>query len=147
MKWIAFRSREHETDAERARWSGCRMARLIRIRAHLVRHYSARALADHNVSNANTSLVFPEDPDLRQLSGKRIPLTFGPRNPKSRGGHPVLVDPEAEVINIYRFRHLRVKLGAWIENCDVPRVREALDVQYDEPGILELSKRNAIELP
>jgi len=99
------------------------------------------------VSNAITSLVFPEDPDLKQLSGKRIPLTFGPPHPKSRGGHPILVDPEADVINIYRFRDLRVRLGACIETSDVARVREALGVQDDEPGILELSKRNVIELP
>jgi hypothetical protein len=92
-------------------------------------------------------LVFPKDPDLEQLSGKRIPLTFGPPHPKSRGGHPILIDPEAEVINIYRFRDLRVKLGAWIETSDVLRVREALGIPDDEPGIVELSKTDAIELP
>jgi hypothetical protein len=106
-----------------------------------------QTLADDDVSNADTILVFPEDPDLKQLSGKRIPLTFGPPHPKSRGGHPILVDPEADAVNIYKFRDLRVKLGAWMESSDVRRVREALGVPDDEPGILELSKRSAIELP
>jgi hypothetical protein len=65
----------------------------------------------------------------------------------SRDAHPILVDPEAEVINIYRFRDLRVKLGAWIETSDLLGVRKALGVPDDEPGIVELTKPDAIDLP
>lgn len=104
-------------------------------------------LADQPVSNANTTLVFPPDPDLKQLSGKRIPLTFGPPHPKSRGGHPILVDPDAEVVTLEVFHRLRVKLGAWIETDDPARVREALGVHDDEPGLVVVAARAATELP
>jgi hypothetical protein len=104
-------------------------------------------LADQPVSNADTALVFPLDPDLKHLSGKRIPLTFGPPHPKSRGGHPILVDPEADVVTLEIFRRLRVKLGAWIETDDPARVREALGVREDEPGLVEVAARGATELP
>jgi hypothetical protein len=98
------------------------------------------------VSNENTSLVFPVDPDLKQLSGKRIPLTFGPPHPK-HGGHSILVDPEAEVVTFEVFRHLRARLGVRIETNDLARVREALGVNGDEPGLVLLSTSKARELP
>ena len=98
------------------------------------------------MSNANTSLVFPLDPDLKQLSGKRIPLTFGPPHPKSRGGHPILVDPDAEVVTLEAFRRLRAKLGARIETSDPERVREALGVHDEEPGVAVLTVRGTTEL-
>jgi hypothetical protein len=104
-------------------------------------------LAEQFVSNANTTLVFPSDPDLKQLSGKRIPLTFGPPHPKSRGGHPILVDPEADVVTLEAFRRLRVKLGARIETDDLARVREALGVRDDEPGLVLVTARSVTELP
>jgi hypothetical protein len=85
-------------------------------------------------------LVFPADPDLKQLSGKRIPLTFGPSHPKSRSGHPILVDPDAEVVTLEVFRRLRVKLGAWIETEDPARVREALDARDNEPGLVVVTR-------
>lgn len=106
---------------------------------------SASAVAAR-VSNANTTLVFPADADLKQLSGKRIPLTFGPPHPKSRGGHPILVDPDAEVITLETFRRLRVKLGAWIETDDPARVREALGAAENEPGLVVATFRRTIEL-
>ena len=104
-------------------------------------------MADEPVSNANTTLVFPADPDLRQLSGKRIPLTFGPPHPKSRGGHPILVDPDGDVVTLEVFRRLRVKLGAWIETDDLAPVREALGVQDNEPGLVLATARGVTELP
>lgn len=99
------------------------------------------------MSNANTTLVFPADPELKQLSGKRIPLTFGPPHPKSRGGHPILVDPDAEVVTLEAFRRLRTKLGATIETTDPERVLEALGIHDNEPGILVLSAGAATEMP
>ncbi len=72
-------------------------------------------LADDTVSNSNTTLVFPTDPGLKQLSGKRILLAFGPPHPKSHDGHSVLVDPDGEVVMLAAFRGFRVKLKAWVE--------------------------------
>jgi hypothetical protein len=104
-------------------------------------------LAEQFVSNANTTLVFPSDPDLKQLSGKTIPLTFGPPHPKSRRGHPILVDPEADVVTLEAFRRLRVKLGARIETDDLARVREALGARDDEPGLVLVTARSVTVLP
>ena len=98
------------------------------------------------MSNENTSLVFPVDPDLKPLSGKSIPLTFGPPHPK-HGGHSILVDPDAEVVTLEVFRRLRGRLGAWIETNDPARVREALGVNGEEPGLVLLSAPKARELP
>jgi hypothetical protein len=85
---------------------------------------------------ANAILVFPADPALRQLSGKRVPLTFGPPHPRSSNSHLILVDPDAEVITLEAFRRLRVKLAAWIETDDPACVREAIGAPDDEPGIV-----------
>ena len=82
------------------------------------------------MSPANASLVFPTDRELRQLSDKRIPLILGP--PRSNS----LVDLDAEAVTAETFRRLRVKLGAWIETDDPARVRDALAVPDDEPGIV-----------
>ncbi len=95
---------------------------------------------------ANAILAFPVDPDLRQLSGKRIPLTFGPPHPKSRNGHPILVDPKAEVVTLEAFRDVRVRLGGWIETDDPACVRQALGISDDEPGILLFAERVATPL-
>jgi len=94
------------------------------------------ALAVASMSPANAILVFPANPELRQLSDKRIPLAFGPPHPRSRNGHPILVDPDAEVVTLEVFRRLRVKLAAWIETDGPALVREALGVPDDEPGIV-----------
>ncbi len=88
------------------------------------------------LSPANAILVFPVDPDLRPLSGKRIPLTFGLPHPLRRNGYPILVDPDGEVLTAEAFRRLRLKLGAWIETDDSACVREALALAQDEPGII-----------
>lgn len=104
-------------------------------------------MADEAVSNANTTLVFPIEPDLKQLSGKRIPLAFGPPHPKSRGGHLILVDPDGEVVTLDAFRRVRVKLGAWIETDDPARVIEALGAHDSEPGLVVAAPRRATELP
>jgi hypothetical protein len=95
---------------------------------------------------ANAILVFPIAPDLRQFSGKRNPLTFGPPHPKSRNGHLILVDPQAEVVTLEVFRDVRVKLGAWIETDDPASVRQALGVSDDEPGIVPFPTRVAVPL-
>ncbi len=108
---------------------------------------SVSSVADQPVSNANTTLVFPADPDLKQLSGKRIPLTFGPPHPKSRGGHPILVDPDGEVVTLEVFRRFRVKLGAWIETDDPARVRVALGADDNESGLVVATVRGVTELP
>jgi hypothetical protein len=93
-------------------------------------------------------LVFPVDPDLKQLSGERIPLTFGPSHPRSRGGHPILVDPDGEVVTLEVFRRFRGKLGARIETDDPVRVREALDDAYgNEPGLVVAKARGVTESP
>ena len=97
-------------------------------------------LACQPVSNANTTLVFPADTDLKQLSGKRIPLTFGPPYPKSHSRHPILEDPDGEVVTLEVFRRFRVKLGAWIETDDPARVREALDARDNEPGLVVVTR-------
>ncbi len=81
-------------------------------------------------------LVFPADPDLRPLSGRRVPLTLTTHHPRSRDGRPVLLDGDGELITDEAFRRLRVKLGAWIETDDLDSVREALGVPQDEPGII-----------
>src|SRR5436190_18888143 len=85
---------------------------------------------------ANATLVFPADPDVRPLSGKRIPLIFGPPHPARPNSHPILVDPDGETISYEVFRELRVKLRAWIETDDPEFVRQALAVAEDEPGIV-----------
>jgi hypothetical protein len=95
---------------------------------------------------ANAILVFPIAPDLRQFSCKRNPLTFGPPHPKSRNGHLILVDPQAEVVTLEVFRDVRVKLGAWIETDDPASVRQALGVSDDEPGIVPFPTRVAVPL-
>ena len=92
-------------------------------------------------------MVFPADPDLKQLSGKRVPLAFGPPHPKSRGGHPILVDPDGEVVTLEVFRRFRVKLGAWIESDDPARVREALGAHDNEPGLVAATAWGVTELP
>jgi hypothetical protein len=88
------------------------------------------------MSPASAILVLPADPDLRQISGRRIPLTFRAPNPRSSRKLPVLVDGDGEALNLERFRRLRVKLGAWIETDNPAFVREVLDVAADEPGIV-----------
>src|SRR5436189_6143927 len=89
------------------------------------------------MKNTNATLVFPADPDLRPLSGKRIPLTFTTEHPLSRPlGRPVLVDGDIEIVTGEAFRRLRVKLGAWIETDDAASVREVLALPPDEPGIV-----------
>ena len=99
------------------------------------------------MSPANAILVFPVHPGLRQLSGKRIPLTFRPPHPKSSKVHPSLIDPDGEIINVESFRRLRVKLGAWIETDDLDCVRKALAVPENEPGIVPLRIGGATALP
>ena len=84
---------------------------------------------------ATATLVFPADPDLRPLSGKRIPLTFTTEHPLSRNGRPVLLDGDGEIITSEAFRRLRVKLGAWIETDNPASLRDSLAVPQDEPGI------------
>jgi len=85
---------------------------------------------------ANAILVFPVDAELRQLSGKRIPLTFAPPHARNTDGHAALTDPDGEVLNLEAFRRLRVKLGAWIETDDSECTREALGAPHNEPAIL-----------
>ena len=85
---------------------------------------------------ANATLVFPVDPELRQLSGKKIPLIFGPPHPARPNSHPILMDPDGEVISYEVFRELRVKLRAWIETDNPDFVSQALAVPKDEPGIV-----------
>lgn len=74
-------------------------------------------------------------------------MAFGPPHPRSRGGHPILVDPEGDVITLEAFRRLRAKLGARIETDDPARVQEALGVHDEEPGLVVATVRGAAELP
>ena len=88
------------------------------------------------MSVASAILVFPADPDLRQVSERRIPLTFTAPHPRSSWKLPHLVDGDGEVLTLEAFRRLRVKLGAWIETDDQTLVREVLGMPPDEPGIV-----------
>ena len=88
------------------------------------------------MSAASAILVLPADPDLRQVSGRRIPLTFSAPHPRSSWKLPHLVDGDGEVLTLESFRRLRVKLGAWIETDDETLVREVLGLPADEPGIV-----------
>ena len=81
-------------------------------------------------------LIFPADPDLGALSGKRIPLTFTTEHRLSRNGHAVLVDGDAEIVTADAFRRMRVSLGAWIETDNPASVHEALVLPPNEPGII-----------
>jgi len=81
-------------------------------------------------------LVLPADPDLRQVSGRRIPLSFKPPHPLSSRRIPVLVDGDGEVLTAESFRRLRVKLGARIETENPAFVCEAIGVPQNEPGIV-----------
>ena len=58
----------------------------------------------------------------------------------SRGGLPVLVDGDGEILTDGGFRRLRVKLGVWIETDNLVSVCEALGVAQDEPGITAISR-------
>jgi hypothetical protein len=98
------------------------------------------------MSPANAILVFPANPELRQLSGKRVPLTFGPPHPRTTSSHPILVDPDGEVINLEAFRRLRVKLAAWIETDDPAFLRQALGAPDAEPGIARFPTSGATAL-
>ena len=91
------------------------------------------------MTSTNAMLVFPADPDLRPLSGRRVPLTLTTQHPMSRDGCPVLLDGDGEVLTDEAFRRLRVKLGVWIETDNLVSVQEALGVPQDEPGIRPIS--------
>jgi hypothetical protein len=86
---------------------------------------------------ASAILVFPEAPDLRQLSGHRLPLTFRPPHPQSTWKLPHLIDGDGLLLNLEAFRRLRVKLGAYIETDNEALVRQVLGLPADEPGIVE----------
>ena len=85
-------------------------------------------------------MVFPADPDLRQLSGRRVPLTLTTEHPLSRDGHPIVLDGDGEVVSAEAFRRVRTKLGAWIETDNLASVRDALCVPADEPGIVPIKQ-------
>lgn len=50
------------------------------------------------MTSASAILIFPADPDLRQLAGQRIPLTFRPPHLLSSRKHPVVVDGDGDVL-------------------------------------------------
>lgn len=88
----------------------------------------------------NAMLIFPEDPDLRQLSGKRVPLTLTTEHKLSRNGVPVVVDGDGELVTVESFRRLRVKLGAWIETDNAASLCEALGTPEGEVGIIPMKE-------
>ena len=88
------------------------------------------------MSTVSAILVFPEDADLLQLSGRRVPLTIRPPHPLSTWKLPSLVDGDGQVLDRDNFRRLRVKLGAYVETDDAAFVREVLGLPWDEPGIV-----------
>ena len=93
---------------------------------------------------ATATLVFPVDGDLRQLSGKRVPLEFTKKHPSyTEGNPPLLVDVDGEWLTDAQFRRLRVKLGAWIETNNRACVCDALGVQQDEPGIIMVGRTDS----
>ena len=83
-------------------------------------------------------MVFPADPDLRRLSGKRVPLTLTSEHPLSLNEHLILLDGDGEVITAEVFRRVRTKLGACIETDNLASVRDALCLPEDEPGIVAI---------
>jgi hypothetical protein len=95
----------------------------------------------------NAILVFPADPDLRQLSGRRVPLTLTTEHRLSRNGHPIILDGDGEFISAEAFRRMRTKLGAWIETDNTASVRAALCVPEDEPGIIGVKKPDPPKAP
>jgi hypothetical protein len=83
---------------------------------------------------ANAILVFPADPDLKPLSGRRVPLTLTTQHPLSCDGRPLVLDGDGEVLTDVTFRHLRARLGEWVETDNAELVRGALGVPANEPG-------------
>jgi hypothetical protein len=90
------------------------------------------------MTRTNVMLVFPPDPELRPLAGRRVPLTVTNQHPNARDGFPVLVDADGEVLTEEAFQQMRARLGVCIETDNVPAVREALGVAQDEPGIVAI---------
>jgi len=82
-----------------------------------------------------TTMIVPESTAGRGTGEQqRLSLTLGVNH--SMFDDPgVLLDHNGEVLNGFKFRVFRDRLGAWIETTNPATVCMALEVPLDEPGI------------